>query len=104
MALFAAEKGEELELDVEAATKFKEQTDAKMKALEDEAAALTGKDNKKARQEKSKEAAAIKTTPEYIDATRVIKGQPPKNGNFVKAGQETKAAPKAAASPVAQEE
>merc|ERR1719329_1899215 len=69
----------------------------KIKALEDEAAALTGKDNKKARTEKSKEASALKTTPEYIDATRILKDQEPKNGNFVK----SKAAPKAAAAPVA---
>merc|ERR1719231_218923 len=58
--------------------------DAKFAALEAEAAALTGKDNKKARQEKSKEASALKLTPEYIDASRVLKGQPPKNGNFAK--------------------
>merc|ERR1719440_2681658 len=70
-----------------------------MKALEAEAAALTGKDNKKARQEKSKEASAMKTTPEYIDATKVIKGLQPKNGNFVK----TKAAPKAKAAAAAAE-
>lgn len=99
MALFAAQEGKELEGDVEAATAFKTDADAKYAALEAEAAALTGKDNKKARQEKSKEAAAIKTTPEYIDATRVIKGQAPKNGNFVKAGQETAPAAKADAAP-----
>merc|ERR1712100_527752 len=56
--------------------------------------ALTGKDNKKARQEKSKEASAVKNTPEYIDACKVIKGQQPKNGNFVKKAAEK---PKAAA-------
>merc|ERR1719487_3155072 len=66
-----------------------------MKAVEAEAAALTGKDNKKARQEKSKEAAALKNTAEYIDACRVIKGQPPKNGHFAKTKASEK--PKAAA-------
>jgi hypothetical protein len=82
LALFAAQQEEEYELDTDAATKFKAEADAKHAALEAEAAALTGKDNKKARTEKSKEAAAVKTSPEYIDATRVLKGQPPKNGNF----------------------
>merc|ERR1719198_1813573 len=73
------------------------------KALEAEAAALTGKDNKKARQEKSKEASAVKNTPEYIDAIKVIKGQQPKNGNFVKkAAEKPKAA--AAAAPEAKVE
>merc|ERR1711896_34068 len=60
----------------------KDEADAKKKALEDEAAALTGKDNKKARSEKSKEAAEVTKDPKYIDALKVIKGQPPKNGNF----------------------
>lgn len=68
-------------------------------ALDAEAAALTGKDNKKARTEKSKESSALKTTPEYIDATRVLKDQEPKNGNFVKAKAAPKAAAKAAAAP-----
>merc|ERR1712046_101868 len=69
-------------------------------ALEAEAAALTGKDNKKARQEKSKEASALKVTPEYIDAVKVIKGQPPKNGNFAKSKAAAK--PKADAAPAAE--
>jgi len=84
MALFAAKEEDEVELDVPAAQKFKDEADAKFAALEAEAAALTGKDNKKARTEKSKEASEIKKTNEYIDATRVIKGTPPKNGNFAK--------------------
>merc|ERR1712125_124302 len=90
MALFAAQATEEAELDVEAATAFKAETEAKHAALEAEAAALTGKDNKKARQEKSKQASALKTTPEYIDACRVVKGQQPKNGNFAKAKEAAK--------------
>merc|ERR1712139_395605 len=95
LALFAAEKEEDAELDVDGATKFKADHEAKIAAMEAEAAALTGKDNKKARTEKSKEASALKTTPEYIDACKVVKGLQPKNGNFMK----TKAAakPKAAA-------
>merc|ERR1719498_1802336 len=90
MALFASQAEDQVELDVAAATAHKEATEQKMKALEAEAAALTGKDNKKARQEKSKEAAALKTTPEYIDACRVVKGQQPKNGNFAKAKEAAK--------------
>jgi hypothetical protein len=90
MALFAAQKADEVEFDVEAATTFKDTADAKFAALEAEAAALTGKDNKKARSEKNKEAAEVKKTPEYIDAVKVIKGLVPPNGNFAKI---TKAAP-----------
>jgi len=91
LALFASQEEDEFILDEAAATKFKTETEAKHAALEAEAAALTGKDNKKARTEKSKEASALKTTPEYIDACRVVKGQPPKNGNFatVKAAAKT---------------
>jgi len=85
MALFAAQESSELELDEAAATAFKAEADVKIAALDAEAAALTGKDNKKARTEKGKEASALKTTPEYIDAVRVMKGQQPKNGNFAKA-------------------
>merc|ERR1712232_628902 len=58
--------------------------DAKIKSLEEEAKALTGKDNKKARTEKSKEASALKVTKEYIDALKVLKGLDPPNGNFIK--------------------
>jgi len=91
MALFAAKDEDEVELDEAAATKFKTDADAKHAALEAEAAALTGKDNKKARTEKSKEASAVKLTPEYIDATLVLKGKPPKNGNFAKIKSAAKA-------------
>jgi hypothetical protein len=97
LALFAAQEQDEVELDVPAATKFKEEADAKFAALEAEATALTGKDNKKARTEKSKEASEIKKTAEYIDAVKVIKGDKPKNGNFAK----IKSAAKAAAAPAA---
>jgi len=82
LALFANNEEDQVELDVPAAQKFKDEADAKFTAMEAEAALLTGKDNKKARSEKSKEASEIKKTNEYIDATRVLKGQPPKNGFF----------------------
>jgi len=99
LALFAAQGEDEVTLDVAAATKFKEEADAKFTALEAEAAALTGKDNKKARSEKSKEASEVKKTPEYIDAVKVIKGDRPKNGNFatIKSAAKAAAAPAAAA-------
>jgi len=84
LALFAAKAEDEVTLDTAGAEAYKTEMDAKHAALEAEAAALTGKDNKKARTEKSKEASALKTSPEYIDAVRVAKGQPPKNGNFAK--------------------
>merc|ERR1712178_189704 len=97
MALFAAQEGTEAEGDLEAATAFKAEIDAKIKTLNEEAEALTGKDNKKARTEKSKEASALSKTKEYIDAELILKGKPPKNGNFVKTA--AKAAPKASAAP-----
>lgn len=98
LALFAGGDGGPLDVDKEAAQAFKDDADAKIAALDAEAAALTGKDNKKARTEKSKESSAFKTTPEYIDASRILKDQEPKNGNFVRA----KAEPKAAAAPKAE--
>lgn len=82
MKLFAAE--EEVEIDFEGATKYKEECEAKVKQLEEESSTLTGKDNKKARQEKDKEKAAIKTQKEYIDACKAVKGLTPPNGNFMK--------------------
>lgn len=97
MALFANQDADTVELDVGGATAFKAEADAKHAALEAEAAALTGKDNKKARTEKSKEASAIKTSPEYIDAVNVLKGNPPKNGHFGKVTKAPAAAPAASA-------
>jgi len=84
MKLFGAE--DVIEGDLPAATAFKEETDAKIAELEKEAAALTGKDNKKARQEKDKEKTALKNDKKYIDACKVVKGNPPTNGFFVKSG------------------
>jgi len=104
LELFKTESAE-VEGDLAAATACKAEIDAKHTQLEAEAAALTGKDNKKVRTEKSKEAAALKRTNEYIDAERVVKGLAPKHGHFVKAGpaapQLTKAAPGPAAPPPA---
>jgi len=101
LALFAKDDGGAVEVDKEAAQKYKDETDAKIVALDAEAAALTGKDNKKARTEKSKEASSLKTTPEYIDATRILKDQEPKNGHFCKRNAAAEAAAAAAAAPAA---
>jgi len=90
MKLFKEVK--ELEGDKDAATAWKSSEDAKIKAVEAEAEALTGSENKKARQAKSKEAAAMKKTDQYIDAELVLKGKAPKHGFFVMAGQEIPAA------------
>merc|ERR1719398_362024 len=78
---------------------FKSEIDTQIKQLNAEAEALTGKDNKKARTEKSKEASALTKTKEYIDAERILKGLSPKNGNFVKVAGTPSAAAKAAAKP-----
>eukprot|EP00448_Togula_jolla_P007037 CAMPEP_0170614510 /NCGR_PEP_ID=MMETSP0224-20130122/24846_1 /TAXON_ID=285029 /ORGANISM="Togula jolla, Strain CCCM 725" /LENGTH=114 /DNA_ID=CAMNT_0010940187 /DNA_START=107 /DNA_END=447 /DNA_ORIENTATION=+ len=91
MKLFKVE--EVAELDIDAASKFKEEMDAKIAGLEAEAAALTGKDNKKLRQEKDKDKTNLKKDKQYIDACKVVKGLQPAHGFFVK----TPAAPKAAA-------
>merc|ERR1712014_422479 len=56
----------------------------KIKEKEDAAAALTGKDNKKARTELSKEVSAMKAEEKYVDACKVVKGLPPPKGNFAK--------------------
>merc|ERR1712039_23302 len=59
--------------------------------------ALTGKDNKKARAEISKQASSMKQDPKYVDALKVLKGLPAPNGNFMtKTEAET---PKAAEAP-----
>merc|ERR1712061_912298 len=81
LALFAKE--DEVVRDVEAATAFKEEHEVAIKAKEAEAEALTGKDNKKARAEVSKAAAAMKNDPKYIDACKIVKGLDAPNGNFM---------------------
>merc|ERR1712203_560736 len=68
-------------LDVPGATAHKEDVDAQIAAMDTEIAALSGKDNKKARTAKEKEKASWK----------VVKGLQPPNGNF--ATKEEKAAP-----------
>jgi len=95
MKLFEPENGP-LEVDTAAAEKFKADVDAQIAALDGEIAALTGKENKKERTAKSKEASDLKVGKQYIDACKVVKGLEPKNGFFVLAGQEAKLAPKAA--------
>jgi|EP00927_Polykrikos_kofoidii_P061552 hypothetical protein len=82
MKLFGT--SQEAEGDVPAATAFKEEIDAKIAALDEEVAALTGKENKKARTEKEKEKAALKNQKDYIDACKVVKGLAPVHGHFVK--------------------
>jgi hypothetical protein len=82
LALFAAD-AQEIKFDTEAATAFKAEHEAAIKAKEAEAEALTGKDNKKARTEKTKEASAMKNDPKYIDAGKVLKGIEAPNGNFM---------------------
>jgi len=99
LKLFKAE--EEVEGDLEAATKFKAEMEAKMAALEEESKALTGKENKKLRTEKDKEKAAVKNQKDYIDACKIVKGLPPLNGFFVKSGGAKKEEAPAAAAPAA---
>jgi len=93
LALLKQHEGEETQGDAEAAGVFKAEADAKIAALKAEADALAGKDNKKARTDKGKEAAALSSTDEYIDAMRVLKGLPPKHGHFVMGGGAAAPAP-----------
>jgi len=93
MALFEGGKTE-VSFDTEGATKFKTEHEAAIKAKEAEAEALTGKDNKKARTEKTKEASTMKNDPKYIDACKVVKGLEAPNGNFM---TKTEEGPKATA-------
>merc|ERR1719298_323884 len=88
MKLFEMEKGGAVEYDADAAKAYLDQCDAKIKTMEEEVKTLSGKDNKKARTEKSKEISAAKNDPKYIDATKVCKGLEPKNGNFIKSKTE----------------
>eukprot|EP00403_Amphidinium_massartii_P021160 CAMPEP_0178400556 /NCGR_PEP_ID=MMETSP0689_2-20121128/15850_1 /TAXON_ID=160604 /ORGANISM="Amphidinium massartii, Strain CS-259" /LENGTH=277 /DNA_ID=CAMNT_0020021355 /DNA_START=41 /DNA_END=874 /DNA_ORIENTATION=+ len=92
-----AQKGLELMKSLEAkevqgdegkAAAFKAEMDLRIASLKQQAEELTGKDNKKARAEKSKEAAALGNEKQYIDAVRVLKGLSPMHGFFVKEGQE----------------
>merc|ERR1719321_84116 len=87
MKLFQ-EQGDSVEYDTEAAKEHLAKCDAEIKAMEEEVKTLTGKDNKKARTEKSKAVSAAKNDPKYIDAGKVCKGLEPKNGNFIKSKTE----------------
>lgn len=92
-----------LELDTAGAEAYKAEAEAKIDAMKAEEAALTGKDNKKARTEKGKAISAAKAEPKYVDALKVLKGLDPPNGNFIlsKSGGEK---PKAAEAPAAEPE
>jgi len=96
LALFASEK--KFEFDTGGAEAYKSEIESTIEALKKEAAALTGKENKKAKTEKDKEASALKADKKYIDALKVLKGLDPPNGNFIKAvtgGDMPEAAPAA---------
>merc|ERR1719454_1916546 len=81
MALFAQDGP--IETDKAAAEKYKEDHEKNIAAKQAEADALTGKDNKKERTAKSKEASEMKNDKQYIDACKVVKGLEPKNGFFI---------------------
>merc|ERR1711972_969506 len=93
MELFAGE--DKVEYDLDSATTYKAEHEAKIKEKEDAAAALTGKDNKKARTELSKEVSAMKAEEKYVDACKVVKGLPPPKGNFAKSEKNDAKAKKA---------
>merc|ERR1712048_1424977 len=70
-----------------------------IKEKEDQVAALTGKDNKKARTEISKEVSAMKQEEQYVDACKIVKGLAPPKGNFVKTCVKADAPKKASGEP-----
>merc|ERR1712113_1105605 len=98
MALFKKDDGP-LEVDLPAATAFKEAEDAKMAELDEVIKGLTGKDNKKARTDKEKEKKALKDSKQYIDAEKIVKGKEPVNGFFVVKKEEAPAPAAAAPAP-----
>merc|ERR1712176_1456072 len=91
-------------LDLEGATAYKAEHEAKIKEKEEAAAALTGKDNKKARTELSKEVSAMKAEEKYVDACKVVKGLAAPKGNFVKSVQKGDGPKKAEPETKAEEE
>jgi len=98
--------GEEVaaEGDLKGATKFKQELEAKMAAIDTEVAALPGKENKNARTVKEKAKSAMKNQDDYIDACKVVKGLAPVHGHFLKNADSIKKAstkPEAAEGPVA---
>lgn len=76
------ERENEVQVDLAAAKACKELIEQQIAALEAEAAALTGKENKKARTEKEKAKSALKNQHDYIDACKVMKGLKSVHGNF----------------------
>merc|ERR1712217_1002698 len=82
--------GDEVQVDKAAAAAFQAEHEAAMKAKQDHADTLTGKDNKKARTELSKEISAMKNDDKYIDALKIAKELPPPHGNFTAGGGEKK--------------
>merc|ERR1712003_209225 len=82
--------GDEVQVDKAAAAAFQAEHEAAIKAKQDHADTLTGKDNKKARTEVSKEISAMKNDNKYIDAVKISKDLPPPHGNFVIGGGEKK--------------
>jgi len=94
LKLFSEEA--KVEFDTDGAQAYKDSHEVAIKAKEAESEALTGKDNKKARTEKSKEASAMKTDAKYVDACKVLKGLEAPNGNFMTKGDAGKPAAAAA--------
>eukprot|EP00746_Dinoflagellata_sp_MGD_P149503 gnl/MRDRNA2_/MRDRNA2_81517_c0_seq2.p1 gnl/MRDRNA2_/MRDRNA2_81517_c0~~gnl/MRDRNA2_/MRDRNA2_81517_c0_seq2.p1 ORF type:complete len:308 (-),score=128.31 gnl/MRDRNA2_/MRDRNA2_81517_c0_seq2:237-1067(-) len=90
MKLFEEANAAVVEYDLAAAQKHVDECEAVIKAMEEEVKLLTGKENKKAQTDKKKAISAAKNDPKYIDATKVVKGLEPKNGNFVKSKTEAK--------------
>jgi len=64
-------------MDTVMAQKIIDETNSKIKVLEAEMEQLTGKDNKKARNAKSREVADMKKTEDFTDAERVLAGKEP---------------------------
>jgi hypothetical protein len=64
-------------MDTVMAQKIMDEANAKIKVLEAEMEQLTGKDNKKARNAKSREVSDMKKTDDFVDAERVIAGKEP---------------------------
>ncbi|CAJ1359359.1 unnamed protein product [Effrenium voratum] len=94
MKLFA-QVASAAEYDRAAADKYKAEVEARISALEAEAAVLNGKDNKKERAAKGKEAAQLKAEQCYVDACKIVKGLEPKFGHFVTKAAEVFVAQKA---------
>eukprot|EP00435_Cladocopium_sp_Y103_P052134 s1152_g16.t1 len=83
LKLFEAQAGTAAEYDKAEAEKYKAVIEAKIVTLENEAALLTGKDNKKERAAKGKEVAELKAGQQYVDACKIVKGLEPKFGYFM---------------------